>query len=284
MTALQWLCFRDFQMSILNNGSEIKWKTAVCLLFILFQSTAPLRLRFNVPLNKDWSTPTTSTERRRENSPLQLIGCPDGGQWLTAAMTDGRPAGCEESVPSMSVVCAELQLHFAVTNKSTWWCWPWPHGEGSARNEKEKHFCQALSILAVILFYMNTCWAPHFEMSPKPFTMATLTLFSASEQIHCALVVGDWMSDCSFTQHTLNIYRSSYNAFWLLHGWCHIKLLLSWHTFCIHHTVYIIQPCASLQCHFTQRHMHRVHLAVTCHLHFWKKYWDLFHATAVTHT
>ena len=27
---------------------------------------------------------------------------------------------------------------------------------------------------------MNTCWAPHHEMSPKRFTMATVVLFSAS--------------------------------------------------------------------------------------------------------
>ena len=24
---------------------------------------------------------------------------------------------------------------------------------------------------------------------------------------------------------------------WLLHGWCHVKLLLSWHMFCVHHTI-----------------------------------------------
>ena len=31
---------------------------------------------------------------------------------------------------------------------------------------------------------MNTCRAPHLEMSPKRFTMATVALFSASDQIH----------------------------------------------------------------------------------------------------
>ena len=32
---------------------------------------------------------------------------------------------------------------------------------------------------------------PHLEMSPKYFTMpvATIALFTASEQIHCALVI-----------------------------------------------------------------------------------------------
>ena len=28
----------------------------------------------------------------------------------------------------------------------------------------------------------------------------------------------------------------SYSTVWLLHGWCHIKLLPSQHTFCVHHT------------------------------------------------
>ena len=31
---------------------------------------------------------------------------------------------------------------------------------------------------------MNTCRAPHLEMSPKRFTMETVVLLSASEQIH----------------------------------------------------------------------------------------------------
>ena len=39
--------------------------------------------------------------------------------------------------------------------------------------------------------FVNTCWAPHLEMSPERFTMATIALFSASEQTSCALVVCD---------------------------------------------------------------------------------------------
>ena len=47
--------------------------------------------------------------------------------------------------------------------------------------------------------------------------------------------------------------------------------------------VYTIQPCTSLQCHFTQNHIGRVQvcLAVTCHLHFWQNDRDLLCATAV---
>ena len=50
------------------------------------------------------------------------------------------------------------------------------------------------------------------------------------------------------------------------------------------HSVYTIQPCTSLQCHFIWSHMHSVHayVAITCHLHLWQNDWDLLHATAVT--
>ena len=71
-----------------------------------------------------------------------------------------------------------------------------------------------------------------------------------------------WMSDCSFTQCTLNIYQNGYNAVWLLYGWC-----------------------TSLQCHFIQSHICRMHvcLAVTCYLHLGQNDLDLLHATVVTH-
>ena len=49
-------------------------------------------------------------------------------------------------------------------------------------------------------------------------------------------------------------------------------------------SVYTIQPCTRLQCHFIQIHIGRGYacLAVTCHLHFWQNDWDLSRATAVT--
>jgi len=49
-------------------------------------------------------------------------------------------------------------------------------------------------------------------------------------------------------------------------------------------SVYTIQPCNSLQCHFIQSHLRRVHarLALTCHLHFRQNDQNLLHATAVT--
>ena len=63
---------------------------------------------------------------------------------------------------------------------------------------------------------MNACRALRLNMSPKRFRVATTAWFSASEQTHCALVVGDWMNDCRFTERVLNIHRSGYNALLLL--------------------------------------------------------------------
>ena len=48
-------------------------------------------------------------------------------------------------------------------------------------------------------------------------------------------------------------------------------------------SVYITEPCTSLQCHFIWSHMRWVHvcLAVTCHLHFRQNDQDLSQAAAV---
>ena len=60
------------------------------------------------------------------------------------------------------------------------------------------------------------------------------------------------------------------------HGWCHMKLLLSWHV--------LYTPYNHALCYFVQNHIHKVHvcLAVTCHLYFWQNDWDVLCATAVT--
>ena len=62
-------------------------------------------------------------------------------------------------------------------------------------------------------------------------------------------------------------------------GWCHVKCCCFGAS-----SVYTIQPCTRLECHFIQSHMGRVYacLAVTCHLHFWQNDRDLLRATAVT--
>ena len=59
-----------------------------------------------------------------------------------------------------------------------------------------------------------------------------------------------------------------YRAVWLLHDWCHMKLLLSQRILC---TPYNHAPCQSHICRVLQH----VCLAVTCHLHFWQNDQDL---------
>ena len=72
----------------------------------------------------------------------------------------------------------------------------------------------------------------------------------------------------------------TYIAVWLLHGWCHMKLLPSRRRFCVYHTTmhHIISLYAK------PHNLRRVHacFAVTCHLLFWQNYRDLLRATAVT--
>ena len=78
------------------------------------------------------------------------------------------------------------------------------------------------------------------------------------------------MSDCSFTQSTLNIHWSGYKDVWT-------KLLPSWHKFCVHHTAihqftvsFYLKPHIQDACVFT------------CHLHYWQN--DLNHlCTTVWH-
>ena len=64
---------------------------------------------------------------------------------------------------------------------------------------------------------------------------------------------------------------------WLLRGWCHVICCCFGAS-----SVYTIQPCTRLQCHFIQSHIVYAYLAVTCHLHFWQNDRDLLRATAVT--
>ena len=68
------------------------------------------------------------------------------------------------------------------------------------------------------------------------------------------------------------------SAVYLLHGWCHVKLLSSRRKFCAYHTIVH---------HFTVSLHSKPHsrvymcLAVTCHLHFWQNDRDLLRAIEV---
>ena len=69
-----------------------------------------------------------------------------------------------------------------------------------------------------------------------PNTSSHTTVWIHSNTVHTD------SSDCSWTQCIFE-YPSkwcTYNAVWLLHGWCWVKLLPSQHMFCVHHKpVYI---------------------------------------------
>ena len=77
----------------------------------------------------------------------------------------------------------------------------------------------------------------------------------------------------------LNIHQMVTEMFSCRHGWCQVKT--AYLGAC---SVYTLQLCTNLQCHFIQTHIHMVHvcLAVTFHLYFWLNDQDLLHATAVT--
>ena len=103
---------------------------------------------------------------------------------------------------------------------------------------QDKLYCIVCLYLVFYFISMNTCWAPHREMSPRRFTMAAIALFSASEQTHCALIVCDskWVT------------VSLHSVFWLaaevvtvlvscyIACWCHVTLLPSQQKFSVYHT------------------------------------------------
>ena len=127
--------------------------------------------------------------------------------------------------------------------------------------------------LSDIFVYMDICWASHLEMSPKCFTMATIVLSFLHLRSSC---MWHWLS----TQCILNIHLPSYSTVWLLHGWCHLKLLPSRCKFCARHrTMHQFPMSPYLKSHICRMH---VCLAVTCRLCFWQNDHDLLRATAVT--
>ena len=88
------------------------------------------------------------------------------------------------------------------------------------------------------------------------------------------------MSDCSCTQRVLRI---STDVGTLLLG-CYMASATRNCCRLGAFSVYTIQPCTSLQCHFIRSLSHKMQvcLAVTCHLHFWQNSRDLLSATMVT--
>ena len=84
------------------------------------------------------------------------------------------------------------------------------------------------------------------------------------------------MSDCAL--YSVFLYCLLSTEVMYSQRWSHVKLLPRLST----RSVFLIQPCTSLQCHFSRRHLRRMHVCLTCHLHFWQNERDLLRATAVT--
>ena len=74
-----------------------------------------------------------------------------------------------------------------------------------------------------------------------------LAMSSAFEQTQCAQVVCDWMSvalhSVHFNLHLSGVLPLVFGCY-IIHTWCHVKLLMSRHTLCT--------LCVNLQCHFIQ--------------------------------
>ena len=109
-----------------------------------------------------------------------------------------------------------------------------------------------------------------------------MVLFSALEQTPCTPVLCDSGRVTVAFRIALKKLKNppklcNDSDIWLC-GWCHMKLLPSQPTFCVHHTT------MRQFSHFIWSNICSVHVcsAVTCHLHFWQNDWDLLCATAVT--
>lgn len=63
-------------------------------------------------------------------------------------------------------------------------------------------------IIIIIIWALAACWVPHLARSPERFTVATIALFSTSEQTHCALV------ECEYEWESLYTARLEYPPKW----------------------------------------------------------------------
>ena len=64
------------------------------------------------------------------------------------------------------------------------------------------------------------------------------TLVCDSEWVTSFFIAHFWNEWLAFLLHIFEypLKWFAYSTIWLLHGWCHVKLLQSWCTFCVHHT------------------------------------------------
>ena len=114
-------------------------------------------------------------------------------------------------------------------------------------------------------------------MSPKCSYIATLRF--RADPLHSSHMQL-WMSDCSFapcSRYPPKWFAALFGCYMAGITWncCHLSTT----------SVYTIQPCTSLQCHFIQSHIHKMHvyLAVTCHCTFWRIKIRIFYALLQKH-
>ena len=134
------------------------------------------------------------------------------------------------------------------------------------------------------------CHTLHFIIIIDRFDIA---LFTAFEQIHCAHVVRDfeWVTASPYPP-PLKTLKKNYSTFFNINRSDVLTALFdcymagaTWNCCRVGaRSVYVIQTCTSLQCHFIRRDIDRMHvwLVVTYHLHIWQNDRDLLRAPAVT--
>ena len=107
--------------------------------------------------------------------------------------------------------------------------------------------------------------------------MYSAVLCSRADSMRTLACDSEWVTVSFYNAYPWKWCTGS--ALWLLYGWCHVKCCRFGAS-----SVYTIQPCTRLQCHFIQSHIGTVYacLPVTFHLHLWQNDRDLLRATAVT--
>ena len=102
-----------------------------------------------------------------------------------------------------------------------------------------------------------TCWRQRFWMM---LVWVGLNVLQWQADLLGTKILSKWLQP--FIAHLEYPPKwCTYNAVWLLHGWCHVKLLPSRRTFCVHHTT-VHQ--FTLSYHWNHIRRVRVCLAVTC--------------------
>ena len=128
-------------------------------------------------------------------------------------------------------------------------------------------------IIIIFFYFMNTCWVPHLEMSPKHFTMTTI--MQSSLRLHSSHV---WLSVASHIAFWIftEVVTTLFGCYMAGTTWNCCRLGAS--------SVYNIQPYTSLQCPSSEATCMgcACGLSVTCHLYVWQNGFDLLRATSLT--